>query len=321
MGGSASKTSPHTAHGAAPRRLRQEVVKRPGLFDSRLEQPVVGSLSLPGFGKDDDENEDCVLTGELSCGVHYCAVFDGHGDEGLAIREACRREFPKLLQSRWPSDSVVDLDLVEFLRALFVELHTTLVALEGGVAQYSGAAGTVALYNPETAELVVGNVGDTKAVLGRGAGEAGELLTVDHYCTVDEEKARIVAAGGTVDAKEDVQLGTLGEIRVWKGQRCLETVSRSVGDAEGMTVGMLHSPSIRTVNLRSNDLFLVICSGGIWKVVDVMESVQSVADDAPNLIDASAAASMLCEKATARLAELWQGENTSALVLLFRTPQ
>jgi serine/threonine protein phosphatase PrpC len=312
MGGSASKVQLVSGEGKV---LTTVSEARLPLGEQRIDKPRIAFASVPGFGKDEEENEDFVATGELSNGLFYCAIFDGHGQHGRAVSEACALEVPKVLKTRCTGDAEQDME--KAIISAFSDLHTSIAALDGAVAEFSGAVCTLALYEPKSRVLYVGNVGNAKAL---ASGQKGmEQMTVDHYCTVEEEKNRIVAAGGRVDASDDIQLGTLGEVRIWKGNTVLHTVSRAIGDLHGKTVGMLHTPSVRRIDVGDRFRFLVMCSSGVWKVMDPEGCSQLVEDLMHTSTDLQPLVDEILEQAAERWAELWQGENTSSLVLMFPT--
>mmetsp|Transcript_31612 Transcript_31612/g.100776 ORF Transcript_31612/g.100776 Transcript_31612/m.100776 type:complete len:319 (-) Transcript_31612:88-1044(-) len=316
MGGSASKAQLVPGDGKVRKVSPDRRDARLPLREQRIDKPKIAFASVPGFGKDEDENEDFVATGELPGGLFYCAIFDGHGQHGRAVSEACALEVPKVLNNR--CTGATEQDMEKAIVSAFSDLHTSIAALDGAVAELSGAVCTLALYDPKSRLLYVGNVGNAKA-LASGLTGAMEEMTVDHYCTVEEEKDRIVAAGGRVDANDDIQLGTLGEVRIWKGSTVLHTVSRAIGDLQGKTVGMLHTPSVRRIEVGDRFRFLVMCSSGVWKVMDPKGCSQLVEDLMNTSTELQPLVDEILEQATVRWAELWQGENTSSLVLMFPT--
>ena len=85
--------------------------------------------------------------------------------------------------------------------------------------------------------------------------QQAEQLTEDHYPRVARERQRIVAAGGRVACIEDVQLGELGELRVWKGEskRPGLPLSRSIGDALAKEVGVTAEPALRELAVAADD--------------------------------------------------------------------
>ena len=69
----------------------------------------------------------------------------------------------------------------------------------------------------------------------------------------------------------------------------------------------------KTAHAYADDRFLVLASAGVWKVIPPSEIVNVAAAEP----DSAAAASAIVEEAQRRWAQLWQGENTTAIVLVF----
>lgn len=99
------------------------------------------------------------------------------------------------------------------------------------------------------------NVGDTRAVVLRGAGVAPLCLSVDHLPSTNAaEVARVQAAGGRV-ANNRVG-GTLA-------------VSRALGDhaLKGEGGGLTAEPNGVTHAVGADDRFLLLATDGVWDVV------------------------------------------------------
>jgi len=112
----------------------------------------------------------------------------------------------------------------------------------------------------------VGNVGDSRAVLGKTANPGqlkdeevkkikqrghnlleGQILTYDHKPSNESEKERIVAHGGEVMPIKNGRGDFVGPPRVWK-LNCEYpglAMSRSVGDKVGKEVGVIAEPDVK----------------------------------------------------------------------------
>ena len=248
MGSGTSKGStPKSSNGSTPRTSPRNsgsdelCADKLRLLSTRRETWQADVLTDPGFGADEESNQDALLCRPLEGGGAVIGIFDGHGRDGQAIAQLCRdfvtaycdemAEQPARHSSKAANELVHD---------LFEALHTHVVDKAGAAANESGASGTVVVYSPargSAAEpaadapgadgatgggpaaapapsasgrgtLRCGNVGDTRAVLARGRSRvATEQLTHDHYPTVEAERLRIVECGGRVAASDDVQLG------------------------------------------------------------------------------------------------------------------
>ncbi|CAH8625845.1 unnamed protein product [Schistosoma rodhaini] len=137
----------------------------------------------------------------------------------------------------------------------------------------SGTTACVAVLVPVNGvvRLYVANAGDSRAVLCRGG--AAVDLSVDHKPEDEDEKARIVAAGGTVTRDGRVNGGL--------------NLSRALGDHSykqtpniPLTDQMITpSPDVTEIDLiPSADEFLVIACDGVWNSMTSQEVVEFIQD-------------------------------------------
>ncbi|KAK4468079.1 hypothetical protein MN116_008252 [Schistosoma mekongi] len=137
----------------------------------------------------------------------------------------------------------------------------------------SGTTACVAVLKPvnDAIRLYVANAGDSRAVLCRGG--AAVDLSVDHKPEDEDEKARIVAAGGTVTRDGRVNGGL--------------NLSRALGDHSykqtpniPLTDQMITpSPDVTEIDLiPSADEFLVIACDGVWNSMTSQEVVEFIQD-------------------------------------------
>eukprot|EP01094_Clydonella_sp_ATCC50884_P007038 TRINITY_DN16226_c0_g1_i1.p1 TRINITY_DN16226_c0_g1~~TRINITY_DN16226_c0_g1_i1.p1 ORF type:complete len:296 (+),score=95.49 TRINITY_DN16226_c0_g1_i1:85-888(+) len=115
--------------------------------------------------------------------------------------------------------------------------------------------------------LIVGNVGDCRAVLNR-AGRAVELSR-DHKASAPEERKRVKEAGGRI-------IKVRGVARLYGSL----AVTRSFGDYNlkaPATKGLISAPEITRVHmLPGDDRALIVASDGLWDVVTSSEAVTMV---------------------------------------------
>ncbi|CAH8569484.1 unnamed protein product [Heterobilharzia americana] len=137
----------------------------------------------------------------------------------------------------------------------------------------SGTTACVAVLVPLNGDvyLYVANAGDSRAVLCRGG--AAVELSVDHKPEDEDEKARILAAGGTVTRDGRVNGGL--------------NLSRALGDHSykqtpniPLTDQMITpSPDVTEIKLvPSADEFLVIACDGVWNSMTSQEVVEFIQD-------------------------------------------
>lgn len=309
MGGSGSKGQPAAPTGGGGSPSPPPKTDSTPMVQKKFDSWHAEQKSDPGFGCDEEENQDAVLVTELKGSFELFSIFDGHGHLGKLVAEAAKDGVIEVLAEHLSADKSSD-GVCKVFKALDASVCSSEDAAE------AGCSATLVLYDPAAKMLLVGNVGDTRVVVGSGAaGVTPKVLTEDHLPGVPAEKQRIIAAGGVVRATDDVQLGELGGQRVWKGgsDKPGLPLSRSLGDKMAKELGVTAEPSVHQHTLKAEDRFMVLASGGVWKVFSPQELVDVVAQQP----DAAAAAEAVIAEASKRWEELWQGENTSVVVVVF----
>ena len=139
------------------------------------------------------------------------------------------------------------------------------------ISMGTGCTACSALITPT--EIIVGNAGDSRAVLAQKAKAKLQAIemSVDHKPELEEEKTRIEKAGGFVE-----------DNRV-KG---ILNLSRSIGDLEYKNDSSLPlkdqmitaMPDIRTEKITSETDFIIIACDGIWDCLSSQEAVDLVGD-------------------------------------------
>jgi serine/threonine protein phosphatase PrpC len=157
-------------------------------------------------------------------------------------------------------------------------------------------SGTTAVVAVISELLHVGSVGDSRAVLGMCGNRDPEYvpgkrhveparalaamrMTLDQRPNLREELERIKKAGGKVQQLTNDQGARVGPYRVWKKTGTLPglSMSRSIGDAIGKTIGVISTPVCQSFMFdNKNDLFLVLATDGIWDVMNCTEVVHFV---------------------------------------------
>lgn len=146
----------------------------------------------------------------------------------------------------------------------------------------SGSTATVAiLKNGE--ELVVGNVGDSQAILCHD-GKA-VLLTEDHNALSKVEKNRILARGGKIEEDSDMTPRVNGRL----------AMTRCFGNFDLKPYGVNAVPKIYSVKINQDkDSFLALFTDGISNVMATEQAVNilnssTIPDDSLELLTSSAA--------------------------------
>ncbi|XP_033480180.1 protein phosphatase Mn(2+)-dependent 1K [Epinephelus lanceolatus] len=244
-----------------------------GIWDNRIDEPIllppsirygkpipkvslskVGCASLIGQRK---ENEDRYKVSQLTDNILYFAVFDGHG--GPEAADFCEKYMEKFIK-----DLVADVpDLEVVLTKAFLEIDKALArhlhfspSVPGVNA---GTTSTVALLR-DGIELVVGSVGDSRAMLCR-KGKALKL-TDDHTPERKDEKERIKRSGGFITWNSLGQSNVNGRL----------AMTRSIGDFDLKKTGVIAEPETRRVTLHHvHDAFLALTTDGVNFIMNSQE--------------------------------------------------
>eukprot|EP00930_Biecheleria_cincta_P083639 TRINITY_DN73172_c0_g1_i1.p1 TRINITY_DN73172_c0_g1~~TRINITY_DN73172_c0_g1_i1.p1 ORF type:complete len:534 (+),score=98.24 TRINITY_DN73172_c0_g1_i1:173-1603(+) len=241
----------------------------------------------------------------------FFGVFDGHGGDKCSEFIA-RRYIEELEAGGPPADDRAMKDLALRLDAEF------LARKEG-----SGSTGTFVIVTCMAGgkfKLRVGNVGDSRILLGRKSGEiypgpgTDHGLTTDHKPDLDSERARIEAAGGTVEIVSGVARVN-GDL----------AVSRAFGDAQHKQCATLPAeeqpvsalPELTEFECDSSDFLVLVCDGiseGSFPNAEVIKMIadklKSREDGSP--VDPRDAAMAACREALAQGSK----DNLSCMVVM-----
>ncbi|KAL2098050.1 hypothetical protein ACEWY4_007257 [Coilia grayii] len=244
-----------------------------GIWDNRIDEPIllppsirygkpipkvslskVGCASLIGQRK---ENEDRYQLSQMTDSIMYFAVFDGHG--GPEAADFCYKFMENYIKDLASEEENLEVVLtkafLEVDKALARHLHFS----PDATVLTAGTTATVALLR-DGFELVVGSVGDSRAMLSR-KGKALKL-TVDHTPERKDEKERIRKSGGFVT------WNSLGQPHV-NGRLAM---TRSIGDFDLKNMGVIAEPETKRVSLHHvHDSFLALTTDGINFIMNSQE--------------------------------------------------
>lgn len=230
----------------------------------------------------------------------FCGVFDGHGPSGHMVAKKVRDSLPLKVSSQWVlNTSAADQCAVDINHAgsseenedcnseFFVTLKDSFLKafkvmdkelkLHPRIDCYCSGTTAVTLVK-QGQDLVIANVGDSRAVLGT-RDEDGALvavqLTVDLKPSLPREAERIMLCKGRVFAlhnEPDVK-------RVWLPNSNAPglAMARAFGDFCLKDFGLISVPDVSYRRLTEKDEFVVLATDGIWDVLSNKEVVDIVA--------------------------------------------
>lgn len=183
----------------------------------------------------------------------FYAVYDGHG--GSRVAHVCRDKLHRVLAEEagvmetgkegggvdWEKVMVVSFGKVD---------DDVNRSLGNASANTIGSTAVVAVVGKD--KVVVGNCGDSRAVLCRGG--VAIALSNDHKPDRPDELERVEALGGKVIN--------------WNGHRVLGVLatSRSIGDGY-LKPFVISNPEVLVSERTDKDEFLILASDGLWDAV------------------------------------------------------
>ncbi|KAK9269580.1 hypothetical protein L1049_001356 [Liquidambar formosana] len=276
-------------------------------------------------------NQDAMLVWEnfsSRSDTIFCGVFDGHGPYGHMVAKKVRDSLPLILCTQWKASSISDqrslpgstnseetasismddewqesLEVEENER--FPEMYLPLkqsilkafklmdkeLKLHPTIDCFCSGTTAVTLVK-QGQDLVIGNVGDSRAVLATRDNDNSLIaiqLTIDLKPNLPREAARIQQCKGRVFALQDEP-----EVaRVWLPNSDSPglAMARAFGDFCLKDFGLISVPDIYYRRLTERDEFIVLATDGVWdvlsnkEVVDIIASAPGRATAARALVD------------------------------------
>ena len=216
----------------------------------------------------------------------FLALFDGHGKDGLQVKNFCCSYMKENFVSNYP-DFLRDPQAA--IESIIINCDKKLRSIPNEIdATLSGTTAVVVYITSEG--LHVGSVGDSRAILGtipnsntpveepprstnpfvRVISPSRQLkaiaLTVDQKPNHDVECKRIKECGGMVQQLTDDFGNKAGPYRVWQKNGMIPglAMSRSIGDGVGKEIGVIACPIYNFFeHAVFRDQFLVMASDGV----------------------------------------------------------
>ena len=216
----------------------------------------------------------------------YMSVCDGHGIEGHFVSDFMKEILPydmseNLKNFNLMTENEKERDKIhQIIKETFIIANEKLVDNEEINSLFSGSTCVSVIYTPE--KLIVPNIGDSRAVLGRLVNkEKNEYkainLSRDHKPTEKDEAQRIIDNDGRIQPfTEEGEF--VGPERVWIKEEEVPglAMTRSFGDRVAATVGVMSEPEIKEFTFEEGDKFMIIASDGIWEFISSQECIDII---------------------------------------------
>lgn len=236
----------------------------------------------------------------------FCGVFDGHGPHGHLVARNVVDILPKKLASFWQSlhqagngpaslsdngeedslshgflqESIGDSDLISAWKNSLVKAYKFMdkeLLINDHVDCVSSGTTAVTLVKQGN-DLVLGNVGDSRAILGTITDDGSLMaiqLTVDLKPDIPSEAERIRRHKGRVFALRNEP----SVKRVWLPNHNAPglAMSRALGDYCLKNYGVISEPEVTHRRLTNKDKFIVLATDGVWDVLSNEQVVKTVA--------------------------------------------
>jgi serine/threonine protein phosphatase PrpC len=214
-------------------------------------------------------------------------VFDGHGELGhrvsAFITDRLRGELLGMSEgARAGAETGAPAGEAGASHALlgaFERTDRALHAASGIDIRHSGSTACTAQLAGD--ELLVANVGDSRAVLGRWEAGADAIVAIDlsqdHKPDSEGEYRRITRVGGRVAPMHVPGHGFVGPARVWdRSQRFGLATSRAFGDSSHSVASggqVIAVPEVTLRKLGDTDRLVILGTDGIWDQLTSQEAV------------------------------------------------
>ena len=215
--------------------------------------------------------------------VLFIGVCDGHGLLGHDVSKYLITHLPSNLNQALKKTRKYIRDkktLYKTMKDVFIKTNSDLCKNDLVDTQFSGSTCVTIILTKN--QIISGNVGDSRAVMGRYInGQWINIdLTKDQKPDNPEEKERIIKRGGRIEAYKDENGNDFGPKRVWLKTADIPglAMSRSFGDEVAASVGTISEPEIKYFDITDDDKFIIIASDGIWEFISSKECVNIIKD-------------------------------------------
>ena len=215
--------------------------------------------------------------------VLFVGVCDGHGILGHDVSKYLISHLPSNLNKALKKTRKYIRDkktLYPTMKEVFIKTNEDLCKNDDIDTQFSGSTCVTIILTKN--KIISGNVGDSRAVMGRCENGVWKNidLTKDQKPDNPKEKERILKRGGRIESYKDENGNDFGPKRVWLKEADIPglAMARSFGDEVAASVGTISEPEIECFDITEDDKFIIIASDGIWEFISSLECVNIVKD-------------------------------------------
>eukprot|EP01082_Thalassiosira_pseudonana_P002820 g3269.t1 g3269 contig12:1746319-1747971(+) len=229
-------------------------------------------------------------------------IFDGHGEQGHVVSHYIALELPRVFADKMRQVEIKQSAQQDHnddtIRQAFKEAFQEVDDNEP-VKGTGGSTASVIFYPGTGSKLYLANVGDSTIILARRSKSMGESTIVKQNRKdkphLEDERKRIESAGGQVFIPPSLSMqhdasdyGPQESSRLLipvGGQQMALAMSRSIGDFDGKSVGLIAEPTVEifevneyytnnNIGADDSEWFVVIASDGMYDVIPPDEVVQ-----------------------------------------------
>ena len=217
-------------------------------------------------------------------------VMDGHGDNGhfasqfvskFLLNRITNHPLIKNLHNPKKIYEQLKSNGYQIISNIFIDADTQILK-EKFSCKRSGTTCVVVIQLEE--HIICANAGDSRAIMiyDDKADDPNlinsKVFPLSYDCKPENqnERRRIYECGGTVERILDDNDKEAGPYRVWvKGEDFPGlAMSRSIGDVEAKTVGVIPNPQIMEYSITFKSKYLLVCSDGIWEFINNEEAMK-----------------------------------------------
>ena len=249
----------------------------------KIESICQKGYSGPGIEKFNQDNFFVYNNLNDENNVLFIGVCDGHGILGHDVSKYLITYLQSNLNQALKKTRKYIRDkntLYKTMKEVFIKTNNDLCKNDLVDTQFSGSTCVTIILTKN--QIISGNVGDSRAVMGRYInGQWINIdLTKDQKPDNPEEKERIIKRGGRIEAYKDENGNDFGPKRVWLKTADIPglAMSRSFGDEVAASVGTISEPEIKYFDITDDDKFIIIASDGIWEFISSKECVNIIKD-------------------------------------------